>query len=423
MKKENNMGKWLFYGMMAAGLILLLLHCVVYDGNPLERILFWNPEDTFMDFYNSLYHTWEWAPYERGCIYPPFTYLIYGILRKLIPGRTVMAGSLAIRDSQTGQMAFMWYSLAAIVLLALLVYKNKKGRLREKCFCVVALLFSSPFLYTLERGNIVILTLVFLLFYLFYYDADNRVLRELALIALAMAVSTKIYPAVFGLLLLRDRRYKEAVRCVIYGILVFVLPFLFFGGFGNIMVLFQNIFRTSDEFAKLGYGYKVNITNTLGALADLMHIRSEGALKLIRYSPYVLLLLAAVGAYFVKERWKAVGILAALLAVIPNFSYIYTMIFLTLPLLLFLDKEPGGWMDIFYGGCFAAMFVPVARGVFEQLEGMYLYTYGTFLQSVALLAFVLALTAEGIADGVRLFCNRQKKRQKNRAIPHEEERN
>ena len=42
----------------------------------------------------------------------------------------------------------------------------------------------------------------------------------------ALAAGLKLYPAIFGLLLLFDKKYKEAIRLVVYGILAVVIPFI-----------------------------------------------------------------------------------------------------------------------------------------------------------------------------------------------------
>lgn len=391
----------LFYTLMLLAVSFTILWCIIYEGNPFLSILFHDPSDTFMDFYNSIYHTYLAIPYERGCIYPPFAYLLYTVFQKIVPLDIVSEGQFAIKNNQMGQMTFIIYIVITIVTLAYMIYINKKGEKIEKFLLLFILLFSTPILFTLERGNIVILTLIFLMIYVFYYDSENKILREIALIALAMAVATKIYPAVFGLLLLRDKKIKEAIRCVLYGIIIFFGPFLFFGGLKNVPLMFNNIFSTASGFAINGLGYKVNIGNTIAAAAKLFGLEGQVDL-LIQVAPYVLLLISVPAAFFIKDRWKSVGILAAILAIVPDFSYVYTLIFLIIPLVMFLNKEKKEKLDILYALCFVAMFAPFVFGlgrIFAPSGAIgYAYSLGTFMESMGLLLLIVLLDINGLMD-------------------------
>ena len=63
-------------------------------------------------------------------------------------------------------------------------------------------------------------------YYTFNYESDDPVKRELALIALAFATCMKLYPVIFGVLLLRKDKLKEATRCIVSGLVLFIVPFL-----------------------------------------------------------------------------------------------------------------------------------------------------------------------------------------------------
>ena len=91
-------------------------------------------------------------------------------------------------------------------------------------------MLSFPFLYLFERGNILLLTFVLVLIFLVFGDSPSRTRRELALLALAAAAALKLYPAIFALFLLRDKRYRELGRVILYFLLLSVLPTFFFGG-------------------------------------------------------------------------------------------------------------------------------------------------------------------------------------------------
>jgi hypothetical protein len=65
--------------------------------------------------------------------------------------------------------------------------------------------------------------------------------RETALFLFAIAAALKLYPAVFGILYLVKKRYKEAGRLIIYGFLFFFVPFVFFQGGNGFRIFLYNI--------------------------------------------------------------------------------------------------------------------------------------------------------------------------------------
>lgn len=80
---------------------------------------------------------------------------------------------------------------------------------------MTVLVFSPAYLFMLERGNVVILALLFLEYYTFNYESDDPVKRELALIALAFATCMKLYPVILGCCCCErtSSRRRPAVLC------------------------------------------------------------------------------------------------------------------------------------------------------------------------------------------------------------------
>ena len=56
-----------------------------------------------------------------------------------------------------------------------------------------------------------------------------------------------------------------------YGILIFFLPFLFFQGLAGVLGFWDNLTNSLKVIGgELGYGYKVNISNTLGWIGCIL---------------------------------------------------------------------------------------------------------------------------------------------------------
>ena len=168
--------------------------------------------------------------------------LSYAIVRAFPEGR---GGGLLL----TGLMT-------AVFLLALLA-------VRRDVLAVSACAFSAPMVYTLERGNLVILAAAGVAFFIAYYDSSRKVFRVFAAFALSVAVALKLTPAVLVVLYLLPRRscdnqlgWRSAmdVRSLLlfaaFSAVLFIIPFLFFGGIPNGLASWlENAKQNSSEYA------------------------------------------------------------------------------------------------------------------------------------------------------------------------------
>ena len=256
------------------GIILLALVAViagiVTKGETVKNVLF-NHDDVFMDFFNSVNNCgFAYDAYDEfGVIYPPLVVLFYKATSLLFPAKLA---AQEIKASSLGMIIFTIYTVACVMLLIKCIKKYKIGNGLDKFLFAVSMFLSVPMIFLLERGNILILVISLLFVFLYGYDSEKASTRHLAYICLAIAVSIKLYPVVFGLLLLRKKKnFKNIAWCVFYGIIFFFVPFIFIGGFSQLFVLIKNILYTSSMFGNKGYGFKVNITNTFAMFGDLLH--------------------------------------------------------------------------------------------------------------------------------------------------------
>lgn len=399
MKKEKR-SNVVFYNLMGIMLVLFLISLVVTGGKSIYQFLFYDRKDIFMDFFNSIYDCFKGDPYGKKCIYPPLTYVIYTIFGKFLPMDMAMEkkhGIFDVRDTTQGLTVYFIYTLIILVILLALIWKFLKGDSRKKLQFSIMILMSMPVIYSFDRGNIVWFCMAFLMVYIFTYDSKNKILREIGLISLAIATSIKIYPVVFGLLLLFDKRWAEAKRCIIYGVLIFFVPFLCFGGFSDFGVLLSNLTKTSSLLGSKGHGYRLNFQNTLLGICDILKYRGpriDATLELMLKVFYVFFIPCI---FLAKERWKKVFLLTAVLVGMPPFSYAYSMVFVIIPLMLFLNENKGKPRDIFYAVCFVFCIAPIGynpTSVFGDATQPYVYTLNVLLMSVALMALTGFLALE-----------------------------
>lgn len=381
----------LFIGMVLGMFFLTLLRSLPGYESIFCSMLHSYRTDTFMDFFNSVYDSMFEDPYiDRGVIYPPLTYLFYRYCGQFLSG--IEGSSLEMRSLQTGLIAI--FALTAILCWLLWRAIRKASIPKLQHILPPLLLFCSlPFLYAFERGNSIVLAVLFLFLYIRWYDADHPALRELALLCLAVAAAIKIYPAVWGLLLIRDKRWKEAARCILYGLLVILVPFVFFEGADSFVALLHNVLTASGSMNSRGIGFRLDLLNVSVLFQSLF----GGRLR--EYFPplfAVFGLMLAFVFFTAKKRWMVYAALAAGLILFPNFSFTYVLIYMTIPLITFLNQsEDNDWQDCLYALLFAGMFMLVPVGGYKLFEFARAMVFNlnacTLVENLSLITFVIFL--------------------------------
>ena len=191
--------------------------------------------DWFMDFFNSIRDSAASNVYsERNSVYPPLAVAFFRFIGRMLPYAEVALDPRDNYDMQESQLCIMYYLLFAITMVVITyrcilkkvnTREDKTSRRLAELFAFLSI-FSYPLVYCLERGNIVAASVALSVVFVFFRNSENKVIRELSLICLALAAGLKLYPAIFGVLLLFDKKYKQAIRLVVYGILAVVIPFV-----------------------------------------------------------------------------------------------------------------------------------------------------------------------------------------------------
>ena len=220
---------------LAAATLALLIS----NGSLFQVFFFMDPDDTGMDFFNSIVETSTRRPYEQyDVLYPPLANLFFYLLTLFIPndikagwpdsheGVKFMVGDREdLRLMQSAMVLFLIFLLITLFIMAKMIHARTGSYLLT--FCLV---FSAGTLAAIERGNVILLAFILTFYFVEHYKDENRLTSELALLALAAAFGFKLYPCIFGLLLIKDRKWAAAGRCILYAVLFTVLPTFVFEG-------------------------------------------------------------------------------------------------------------------------------------------------------------------------------------------------
>jgi len=235
-----------------------------------------------------------------------------------------------------------------------------------------------------ERGNMILFCFIALMIYAFTYNSEKKLYRELGLLCLAFAFSLKLYPVVFGWFLLIDKRYKEALRCAAYGIIMLVLPSVFFGGLDCFVQIFNNITSFS--------------TNTVNSLAV---ISGYSRIPLSLLSLFAYLWCGICAACFIlspiifKRRWKCWLMGITTILTVPSLTTLYMWAFLLIPLIMLANDGKRTKKDYFF------FFVILSLFIFTIFRFNYYLTVNSFL--LYPLTAILSVTAvtDTIICGIR----------------------
>ena len=186
-----------------------------------------------------------------------------------------------------------------------------------------------------------------------------------------------------------------------YGILIFFLPFLPFQGLAGLSGFWDNLINSLKVIGgELGYGYKVNISNTLGWIGCILDKKEVmlhiGNIMCIGVG-FVGIMAIIFGKY--EQRWKLWTIPLLMMILIPGFSFIYSLTFLIIPLLDFLNQEQEK-RDNIYAILFVLVFVPFViwkKSFFSALSSdYYLLNVSTIIESLAILLLYFEIIIEGL---------------------------
>lgn len=404
LKDVNNTSK-LFYIISFASLVVCIIMGALSNGVTVSNLLF-NKDDVFMDFFNSVVDCSGDAYGESGVIYPPLVVLFYKFCSMFFNIDSMKASE--VRETSLGMIIFVCFTIVSYILFAKLIYKYKNGSFANKSLFAFFTLFSFPMIYLIERGNIIVLVLPLLLYFVNEYDSDVKYKRHLAYICLAISVAIKIYPVFFGLLLLKKKKnFKNILLCIFYGAVFFFVPFIFVGGFSQLGVLIHNILYTSSMFGSKGFGFKVSISNTFSLFGHVFnHVR------LFETAGTMFLIITVLAGLFLilfnkwNEDWKIYAVISLIIILVPGFSYIYSVAYMIIPLLFFLNKKEIKWIDYIYSLLFIAQFIfLVAKTdeLFPSFNSAELKcNIATVVESIALLAMLVLLYFDGIITFFRL---------------------
>ena len=226
----------LYFVAIMTVLIGLFLICLFFPPTTSllahqKVLIFQDGRDLFADFFNVLRYMSDEAGFYYSQLNASDGHSGFPIsLAPMYPfAQLVDYSNMTLQDCWTSRSAML--SCVVFLVTVLFFFWDSLNRVCQKYgvskWNLVILLCSSVFIFSVERANVIFIGAALINYYLVYYDHRDRTMRYLALTCLCLAAALKGFPALFGLLLLKERRYCDIAFCVILTLLLIFVPFLF----------------------------------------------------------------------------------------------------------------------------------------------------------------------------------------------------
>jgi hypothetical protein len=396
-------------GLVAAMWCISLIACLILGSDSFGYMLYYRRFDHWNDFFNSVIDSYD-EPYTVShVIYPGLAVVIFAAIGDLIIPASGISGleghqyTLALRDSDVGTWTYLLLASAMMVLLVYLSYSILKERGFGKYSPIAAILivFSFPFLYAFDRGNIILLSMLLTLIFIRWYDSDNKYARWTAYIAIAAAVGIKIYPAFFLILLLRNRRVKDFVLCLVLSLALVFLPIYLTDG--TPMDLIRNIFDYT-----MGVPGAYGIVNINDLVCSIWHgispdtYKGDLCMTVATIATLSFELIGLIVAVWCRnmEKWEVLALIAIMTMLGPGVGTDYLYSYMLIPVLYFMtseSKDPRRTM--FFAICFAATLCMVPGIDIIDFSDVHVNwdTVNTTMKTM----FVFAMAADLLYNGYR----------------------
>lgn len=182
--------------------------------------LYFHPDfhDSFMDLFNMAA-----SPYNST--YPPLSMIPFKLLH-LLTHPDVAFAPFDLRENYCGAFFLMLFIFAFSSVFLYTMFFSVKGDVKRKIFYSLLFLFSGIVFWTTERANIMSFAFLFsLLFVVLYCDGDEKK-KRISYVLLALAISLKLYPGAFLLLLLEKKDFKGILCVALQTLVIFVFSYI-----------------------------------------------------------------------------------------------------------------------------------------------------------------------------------------------------
>jgi hypothetical protein len=289
-----------------------------------------------MDLFSPLYWSDTDGAYTVWkSFYPPLVYIFLKLVKWIFLGNASYADAMALRAAAFSVALFF---LSSYLIIPILVLRSKLWNGfagAEKAMLYFIIILSTPMLFELERGNIILYTLILIPFVL----CSTGLLR---VFCIAVLINLKPYLALLLFYYLVRRNWKEFWLCTLLSGLLFVIAGILFDQ--HFVQFFSNLFSFSQNDVPLPVKEIMAMPSSISAFSYVLDYKAiqhptkysyffnlHAIANMISAIKWFVLAWVLVALYNNHNRLSDTQIFAILLVVVTN-----------------LGTWVGGWTLIFY---------------------------------------------------------------------------
>lgn len=363
------------YILFIVGISVSILSLILSKGVFLENITY--TFSYFADFFDHVRRFYLGLDnvYFEGmhASFPPLAYCMYYPISCILYKNNI-DNPYSIQTSPSGVLivSIIIAMLAVGFVFATLKLYDESNISKKKLMSIM-LLLSYPFWLAIERGNMSLLVLIILMYAFALKNSEKKFEQELAIFLFAAAFGLKLYPAIFGILYLSEKRYKEAFRLIIYGLLFFFVPFIFFQGTMGLLAFLGNI--TAVNSGVTG----VTITGICGRILTALGMSATLGHQIGKVLSYIYFIIVIIICLFKSTSWKNIALLTSLMIIFVPASGTYCLIYWTIPFICFMNemnrKKSYCNMDYLYATLLSLVFIAYPIKALGSSGMLYIFLY------------------------------------------------
>lgn len=342
-----------------------------------QRIVDWivmenNPDYGSLDYFKLIPYSQHLSDiyfFGDDQFYPPLEYIPFYYILKVTTYGSISDNIRDIPQEPYQIWFYLMYNILGAIWFVYLISEFKLSKIK-KFLLTVSVICSVPmFAGAIERGNPAFYVMLLMLNSVLWKDSLNPLKRECALIMISIAAGMKIYPAVFGLLYVKEKRWRECGRLIIYGTIAFFVPFIWFGGVDGLIKYMGSL----RELSTRDMGTRCEFFLGLMSFARI----DKGVASMLNILFIILLM---VGILITKSKFNSLIYFASLMAFVPNNAFRYTLIYFIISFFyLFDNTREVKKMDYLFALILGNIFtIPTWLGIMNNFKlnmGIYSYTY------------------------------------------------
>ena len=231
--------------------IAYYLYVLIYSGY-LPSPFIYIKSETFMDFFNSLYWAYDNNRYLVGeSNYPPLNFVLLKIINSItfagLTDFTILNTSVPFAHSMAGTIRdifiLKFFIISSYLIIPIIIINMKYWsdiNKNEKIIFYFLIILSTPLLFTLERGNLILICPLFIGLLL-----TNR--QILSSISAAILINIKQYFVIIVLKKIITRKWIDFYKIIIFLIFIYLISMYYIGN--HIHEFFISIYSFSSNKA------------------------------------------------------------------------------------------------------------------------------------------------------------------------------